>query len=113
MPSSTDLVPTGLPYGARQENVAARQSGGVPVSSTAQPPAQGFAAGAGQTSPVAPQRPFDILQQVTPDQLPNLTQPGIAGTPQPVQQLEDRLTQSPSAFMRAVGQRMNLLRTRR
>ena len=106
MPTSQDLVPTGLPYGSRASTVARMQQAGVPLSSEGggQPPP--VAAGGAAPTPVAPAAPvsraglesFDALATRAPT-------PGFAATP-PKELLFEQVRQSGNQVMRAIFERI-------
>lgn len=113
MASNEDMVPTGLPYGARQETTAAMKAAGVPLSSasggsgppTAPSAAVPPAAAPAPTAP-APSQPisreglaqYDVFANREPT-------PEFQAAP-PRQVMFEKVRQSPNAVMQAIYQRM-------
>jgi len=113
MASHEDMVPTGLPYGARKETAAAMRVAGVPLTTASGGSGPPPTPTAGAPSPVsappaAPVPPppvsraelanFDVFQNRSP-----------AENYQPVsprQVMMEKVRQSPNAVMRGIYERM-------
>ena len=111
MASNEDMVPTGLPYGARKETAAAMKVAGVPLSSASGGSAPGPPTTAQAASPPAasaPAAPAPVSRQglaeydVFANREPT---PQYQAAPQR-QVMMEKVRQSPNAVMRGIYERM-------
>lgn len=106
MASSEDLVPTGLPYGSREDTVAQMKAANVPLGSASgggAPPAPVAAPLAAAPAPAAPVSRADLAQyDVFANREPT---PQFQATP-PRQVMFERVRQSENAVLKSIFERM-------
>lgn len=111
MASNEDMVPTGLPYGAREKTTAAMKAAGVPLSSASGGSAPGPATTAQTGAPTpapAPAAPAPTSREALAqyDVFAN-REPTTNYQPAPERQvMMEKVRQSPNAVMQAIYQRM-------
>jgi hypothetical protein len=112
MASNEDMVPTGLPYGAREKTAAAMKVAGVPLSSASgggsPAPTTAQAASPPAAAP-APAAPAPVSRQALAeyDVFAN-REPTTNYQPAPERQvMREKIRQSPNAVMQAIYRRMD------